>query len=73
MRDRIIAELSKIEKEQDVQIIYACESGSRAWGFPSKDSNLTGEIKELLRRKRRVRSLIPNRVLLLSMTLLTKS
>lgn len=38
-RQRVLEELSKIEKEEDVQILYACESGSRAWGFPSKDSD----------------------------------
>ncbi len=28
-----------IEHEEDVRIVYACESGSRAWGFPSADSD----------------------------------
>lgn len=32
-------ELNKIETERHVKILYACESGSRAWGFPSKDSD----------------------------------
>jgi predicted nucleotidyltransferase len=31
--------LSEIEREKDVYIFYACESGSRAWGFPSTDSD----------------------------------
>jgi len=31
--------LLEIEKEHDVQIIYAIESGSRAWGFESVDSD----------------------------------
>lgn len=31
--------LEAIEAREDVQIIYACESGSRAWGFPSADSD----------------------------------
>ncbi|MFC3749610.1 nucleotidyltransferase domain-containing protein [Paenibacillus sp. GCM10012306] len=35
----IIEELKKIEREENVRILYACESGSRAWGFPSKDSD----------------------------------
>jgi predicted nucleotidyltransferase len=39
MHDRILAELNNIEEEYNVRILYACESGSRAWGFPSKDSD----------------------------------
>ena len=29
----IQAELSRIEREENVRILYACESGSRAWDF----------------------------------------
>lgn len=43
MDDRIVTEIKKkldeIEKRENVRIIYACESGSRAWGFASKDSD----------------------------------
>lgn len=39
MRDRIQAEIDRIEREENVRVIYACESGSRAWGFPSRDSD----------------------------------
>ncbi|WP_270342089.1 nucleotidyltransferase domain-containing protein [Bacillus mobilis] len=39
MREKIKAELARIEKENDVKILFAVESGSRAWGFPSKDSD----------------------------------
>src|SRR5947209_3872560 len=39
MKDKIIAKLYEIEKEQSVKILYAVESGSRAWGFASKDSD----------------------------------
>jgi len=35
----IIQQLRTIETEEQVRILYACESGSRAWGFPSKDSD----------------------------------
>ncbi|MBY9079177.1 nucleotidyltransferase domain-containing protein [Paenibacillus sp. HN-1] len=35
----ILEELRSIEEEEGVRILYACESGSRAWGFPSKDSD----------------------------------
>lgn len=31
--------LHQIEIEENVCIFYACESGSRAWGFPSDDSD----------------------------------
>ena len=31
--------LSDIERAENVRILYACESGSRAWGFPSQDSD----------------------------------
>ncbi|MDT3427776.1 putative nucleotidyltransferase [Paenibacillus forsythiae] len=36
---QIVTELERIEREDNVRILYACESGSRAWGFPSKDSD----------------------------------
>jgi hypothetical protein len=28
-----------MESEENIRIVYACESGSRAWGFPSADSD----------------------------------
>lgn len=31
--------IEKIEREKNVQVLYACETGSRAWGFPSPDSD----------------------------------
>lgn len=39
MRDKILAEIQKIEGQYEVKICLAVESGSRAWGFPSKDSD----------------------------------
>jgi predicted nucleotidyltransferase len=39
MNSVIIDKLLSIEKEQQVKILYACESGSRAWGFASPDSD----------------------------------
>ena len=35
----ILNHLNAIEQEHDVKIIIAIESGSRAWGFPSRDSD----------------------------------
>jgi uncharacterized protein len=37
--DEIRRRLSQIEEEEQVHLFYACESGSRAWGFPSADSD----------------------------------
>ncbi len=39
IRQEIESRLKKIEQEEKVSILYACESGSRAWGFPSADSD----------------------------------
>ncbi|WP_086956560.1 nucleotidyltransferase domain-containing protein [Xenorhabdus innexi] len=39
MRSRIKKELEKIEKKYGVRVLYACESGSRGWGFASPDSD----------------------------------
>lgn len=39
MRERIVEELQKIEQTHNVKIIMAIESGSRAWGFASPDSD----------------------------------
>lgn len=36
---RITESLDTIEREEQVRVLYACESGSRAWGFPSQDSD----------------------------------
>lgn len=33
------AALAAVEQEDDVRILLAVESGSRAWGFPSRDSD----------------------------------
>jgi len=39
MREQILEQLDLIETEHDVTIVFAIESGSRAWGFPSVDSD----------------------------------
>jgi hypothetical protein len=35
----VARELWRIEQTYDVRVLYACESGSRAWGFASHDSD----------------------------------
>lgn len=39
MKNDIEKQLLNIEQKYDVDILYACESGSRAWGFASDDSD----------------------------------
>jgi hypothetical protein len=38
MNDVIIEKLLKTEQEKNVRILYACESGSRAWGEKRNDT-----------------------------------
>ena len=39
MRQKILQRLAEIESKYDVKVLFAVESGSRAWGFASKDSD----------------------------------
>ncbi|MBP2654479.1 MAG: hypothetical protein H6Q73_2048 [Firmicutes bacterium] len=39
MREAIEAKLTAIEEAKKIKMLFAVESGSRAWGFPSKDSD----------------------------------
>lgn len=39
IKHKISRLMEEIEREKQVRIFYACESGSRAWGFPSVDSD----------------------------------
>lgn len=39
VRQRILEQLARIENDHDVRVLFACESGSRAWGFASPDSD----------------------------------
>ncbi len=36
---KIKEELNRIEAQEDITILFACESGSRGWGFSSTDSD----------------------------------
>lgn len=38
-RAAIQQQLTAVEADEGVKILFACESGSRAWGFPSADSD----------------------------------
>ena len=39
MEEKINNKLNEIALEKQVEILFACESGSRSWGFASPDSD----------------------------------
>lgn len=39
IQQEIVNQLDRLEREENIRLLYACESGSRAWGFPSADSD----------------------------------
>ena len=39
MEEKIKKYLSQLEEDKKIKILLACETGSRAWGFPSPDSD----------------------------------
>jgi len=39
VHQRVRDALARVEAERNVRVLYACESGSRAWGFASRDSD----------------------------------
>jgi len=39
MTTEIKKELLRLEQQHEIKILYAVESGSRAWGFASADSD----------------------------------
>jgi len=39
MKTKILEKLNEIERDRNIEILFAVESGSRAWGFASPDSD----------------------------------
>lgn len=39
MKNKVVKVIRALEHECDIRVLYACESGSRAWGFASPDSD----------------------------------
>ena len=49
-RAAVLAALDGIEREHEVRILFACESGSRGWGFSSPDSDYDARFVYVHRR-----------------------
>jgi len=39
MKQKILDQIKEIEKEEDIKVLFLIESGSRAWGWESEDSD----------------------------------
>lgn len=49
-RQAVLAALEGIERAHDVRVLFACESGSRGWGFSSPDSDYDARFVYVHRR-----------------------
>ena len=52
MKERIVSKLREIEQIYNVEILLAVESGSRAWGFASPDSDYDVRFIYVRKKKR---------------------
>jgi len=50
MKDKILQYLQQVQDEKEIEILLACETGSRAWGFPSPDSDY--DVRFIYRHKK---------------------
>jgi len=50
VRQVVLEQLAAIEREHDVRVLFACESGSRGWGFASPDSDYDARFVYVHRR-----------------------
>lgn len=50
VRDEILRRIAKAEREHDVRVLWAVESGSRAWGFASPNSDFDARFIYVHRR-----------------------
>jgi len=50
MKDIILKYLQQVQDEKEIKILLACETGSRAWGFPSPDSDY--DVRFIYRHKK---------------------
>ncbi len=50
MNEKIKQYLKKIQEDKEIEVLLACETGSRAWGFPSPDSDY--DVRFIYRHKK---------------------